>query len=139
MGPGYGYEAANFFNGWGYNTCTGCSKSGCNVPFPHHAWYEFTGWHIPARFSFTRTSSTNTPKTWKFIGSPDKNCDQASSWTELCGDLAGIDMYNGAIISCDVPKYARKQFRCLGIRVFSNNWSNANSSCMIDLRFWEVL
>ena len=135
---GGGYKAANFFNGNKLNTCTACSWGSCKAPFPHHAWYEFTGRHIPARFSFTRTSGTDTPKTWKFIGSPDKNCDQASSWTELCGDLAGIDMHNGAIMSCDVPKYARKQFRCLGIRVFSNNWST-NSSCMIDLRFWEVL
>jgi len=121
-----------------------------DAPFPHLLWYEYGEFHIPAKFSFTRAASSDsrdytkqTPKTWQFVGSPDENCDHSSNWVELCGDLSGGNYVANAVRSCEVPKYARTAFKCLGIRILSNNndkndvWPNAE--WLQKIRFWEVL
>jgi len=132
----------------------GCTRDkDCLTPFPFHVWFEFKEWHIPAKFQFTRMGDDDkswmdwdgshyddTPKTWKFIGSADENCNQTSNWIELCGDSEGCDLQKGADVRCVVPTYARKPFRCLGIRILSDNNNHArNEVCMKKLRFWEVL
>jgi len=120
--------------------------SAYTAPFPHLVWYEFAAFHIPAKFSFTRHmykeySQSRTPKTWKFVGSADENCDHSSNWVELCGDLSGGNFVPNAVRSCEVPKYARTAFRCLGIRILSNNNAKnptVTESWLGSIRFWEV-
>jgi len=138
-------------------TCTGHDKRKWQytVPFPHFVWYKFTESHIPARLSFTRVklymNEGCTPKSWEFVGTTDENCDQSSNWISLCGDLSGSNYVENAVISCDVPKQARKPYKCLAIRILSNksNQMHVGSSydttvlttctCFKELKFWEVL
>jgi len=120
-----------------------------DAPFPHLLWYEFGEFHIPAKFSFTRAKSKyseyytkRTPKTWQLVGSPDENCDHSSNWVELCEDLSGGNYVANAVRSCEVPKYARTAFKCLGIRILSDNDNNNNKLNEVwlqKIRFWEVL
>jgi len=125
--------------------------SAYDAPFPHLLWFEFGEFHIPAKFSFTRgtpdnrenTNTKKTPKTWQFVGSPDENCDHSSNWVELCGDLSGGNYVANAVRSCEVPKYARTAFKCLGIKILSNNNDKddlrRNEVWLQKIRFWEVL
>jgi len=103
--------------------------------FPHMVWYEFPSTHIPVKMSFQTCGGGARPKKWKFVGSSDKNCNQYSSWTELCGDsgtFGGDDLY-----TCDVPAYTTGKFRCLGVRVYSNNPRGNHAWTVVGMRFWE--
>ena len=120
----------------------GGRKKGTNrytQPYPQHMWYEFPPSHRPVRMSFCFTVTTR-PKTWRFIGSRDEGCTEASNWVELCGDMTGDKMSCGET-SCDVPKYAREPFRCLGIRTYTNEYSGNgrgdNGTCLKAMRFGE--
>jgi len=130
--------------------CAGCS-SGPNewkLALPHLVWYEFPAFHIPAKFTFRRYGQSSTdsqvPKTWKFVGSRDENCNQHSHWDELCGDLSGNLVYK-VDVGCEVPKYAKRTaYKCLGIRVYSVPQARLDSSlphheCFYNMRFWEAV
>jgi len=131
-----------FLNGASHG-CSGRSSSTefkYKTPFPQMIYYEFPEAHVPARLSFRRIDTIITPKTWKFAGSTDEGCNEASTWVELCGDLVGDEIVNNQEVGCDVPAYARKPFKCLGIRVNSINSNNSgyNAVCIKAMRFWEI-
>jgi len=125
--------------------CSGWDGSNYNIPFPHMVWYEFPSYHIPAKFTFRLygqdSSTKQVPKTWKFVGSRDENCNQHSHWDELCGDFSGNLVYK-VDVGCKVPKYAEKTaYKCLGIRIYSTTAAQAKSSnhnCFYNMRFWEA-
>jgi len=154
-GPNGGNTVSNFFNSDG--TCSGYVSGGYVEPFPQFVWYEFSELHIPARMSFTRTGNNlwlnwgKTPKSWEFVGTTDAKCDHSSNWVSLCGDLSGSNYAENAVISCDIPKFARKPYKCLAIRINSNqsnrkylgsrsdNLAFTTCTCFKELKFWEVL
>ena len=105
---------------------------------PYLVWYESPDFHIPATFAFTRQSDRATPATWKFVGSPDENCDQNSNWVELCGDMSGRNIRHDEVKSCNVPDYAKAKFKCLGIRILSTGGTYWRYACLKDMKFWEA-
>jgi len=119
--------------------CAGYSASAnrYNRPFPIMVWVEFPTTHVPSKFAFKRSGTLQTPKTWRFVGSKQEGCSHDSTWKPLCGDMVGDKLGNSdQEVQCEVPKYAREPFKCLGIRVYSNNYSD-NAVCVIAMRFWE--
>lgn len=137
----------NAFKSDGSIMCVGWTGSAWNKPFPHLILYEFPSYHIPAKFTFRRygsdSSYSQTPKTWKFVGSRDENCDENSHWDELCGDLSGQKIVYNVDVGCEVPKYVKPTaYKCLGIRVYSVpqarlNDGNPHHNCVKNMRFWE--
>ena len=101
---------------------------------PYLVWYESPDFHIPAMFTFTLQGDRAT---WKFVGSPDENCDQNSNWIELCGDSE-----DNEVESCNVPDYAKAKFKCLGIRILSTTGGSSSAhwryACLKEMKFWEV-
>jgi len=112
-------------------------------PFPHLLSYEFPTLHTPAKISFRRvkvSSDYGTPKKWQFVATADPNCDKNSNWTVLCGDIGGENIVSNQVVGCDVPKKARSDYKCLGLRIYSNHESRTdNSACFRELKFWEVV
>jgi len=122
-------------------TCLCCQK----FPSPISLmWFEFPSAHTAARFAFRRTSNDHcTPNTWKFVGSKDENCGPTSTWTELCGNMVDIGWWkkivDGDLVSCDVPKYAREPFRCLGIRIYTNQKNDGEDCvCLKQVQIWKT-
>lgn len=146
--PGCGYDDVLVAFGKKPQYCAGCSGgSNWKLAFPHLVWYKFPSYHIPAKFTFRRygqdSSATQVPKTWKFVGSRDENCNQHSHWDELCGDLSGTLVYK-VDVGCEVPKYAEKTaYKCLGIRIYTipsaqlAKSGTAHHNCFYNMRFWE--
>jgi len=114
--------------------CSGHNGDMYLAPFPHLVWYEFPNMHIPAKVSFEKVDWDwgIKPKAWKFVGSPDENCDHNSNWTEFCGDSTGGN-------SCWVPlMYHRTAYKCLGIRILSNGTGKGlKIACFKNMKFWE--
>jgi len=149
--PNKGFPVERAFSTEGdYKNHYGCSGRTGRIgeyyyyqqPFPHMIWYKFPSAHTPVKFSFQRTHTFLSPKTYIFVGSSDENCDQNSSWFELCGDKIGKKKtVKGEYVGCDVPRLARAPFRCLGIKIFSKNGgsneSERNAVCIRAMRFWE--
>lgn len=134
-------EAFTGYKGYctGWNGLDGTDGS-YNRPFPHLLWYEFPSFHTPVKFAFKR-KYIDHPKIWKFVGSTDENCDQSSNWVDLCGDAMGLNTVDYEDVSCDVPEYvgkARKAYKCLGIRILSNNRNDKNTgACVSKIKIWE--
>jgi len=119
--------------------CTGYDGSDWYRPFPHLVWYKFPTNHIPSKFSFKRDSDKrHSPKTWKFVGSGDEGCDRNSKWVDLCGDLSGQNIVENEVVGCNVTIYARKPYRCLGIRIYSTPSDKYHDVCFQGIQFWEV-
>jgi len=116
------------------------SSSAYDKPFPQTAWYEFPSAHSPTRFAFRSYDGTTSPLTWRFVGSRDENCNQDSSWIELCGDVSGSQKSKrDQEVGCDVPKYLRAPYRCLGLRTYSNYPAVGDSRvCIYGMKFWEI-
>ena len=128
-----------------FSTTAGTSGYGCagykasasayKKPFPVMKWYEFTSTHIPARFSFRQITDHEAPKEWNFVGSKDEDCSHGSTWKTLCG--RNKIPVQGEEVGCDVPKFLREPFKCLGISVSSTNFKSHNAVCLKAMRFWE--
>jgi len=118
--------------------CAGwsASASAYKRPFPIMVWVEFPTTHVPSKFAFKRIGTETTPKTWRFVGSKQEGCTHDSTWKPLCGDMAGDKKPVAGEDGCEVQKYAREPFKCLGIRVYSNDASD-NAICLKAMRFWE--
>jgi len=129
-------------------TCACCDENRPRAPL---MWYEFHSAHTPARFSFQRNGADGacTPNTWRFVGSKDENCSPSSTWTELCGNMDDIGktqiiagtkkIVDGEEVGCDVPKYARQPFRCLGIRTYTSASTYSNDCvCLKKVKIWET-
>jgi len=119
--------------------CAGYSASanGWTQPFPIMIWVEFPTTHVPSKFLFRRIDTSKTPKMWRFVGSNEEGCTHDSTWKSLCGDMFGDTFaIAGDIIGCEVKKNAREPFKCLGIRVYTNNFSD-NAICVQAMSFWE--
>jgi len=142
-GDGSGDFPIEAFTGTSY--CTGWkdldgTDGSYNRPFPHLLWYEFPSFHTPVKFVFKHKYIVY-PKTWMFVGSTDENCDQSSNWVDLCGDVVGLNTVDFADVSCDVPEYvgkARKPYKCLGIRILSNNRNTNTGACVSGIKIWGV-
>jgi len=131
-----------------FSTSAGNSDYGCagyrarendyNKPWPIMIWYEFASTKVPVRFSFRPIASNAGPKTWRFVGSNDEGCSHASTWKPLCGDMVGHKKpAAGQEVGCDVPKYLREPFKCLGISVYSVFNRDDHATCLKAMQFWE--
>jgi len=132
-----------------FSTTAGISNYGCfgylasakgyKHPFPTMVWVEFPTRHVPSKFAFRRIGTATTPRTWRFVGSNEEGCTHASTWKPLCGDMVGAkSAFAGEEVGCEIEKYAREPFKCLGIRVYSNYPGGTdNAACLKAIRFWE--
>lgn len=137
------YNVEELFTKSGVALCAGRTKVGYfTKPFPHLIWYEYASSHTPARFEFNRYTIIQGAKTWRFVGAKDEGCNAASTWTEFCGDMSGEK--KAGITGCDVPKYLREPYKCLGIRIYSNGGgaggTGGDSAACVQgpFRFWET-
>jgi len=139
-----GYELEKAFSTTAGNK--GYAIVGYNHPFPKMVWVEFPTTHIPSKFAFRRVNGWTMPKTWRFVGSKEEGCTSASTWKPLCGDMVGEEgekgpgdgVNEGKDSTCEVPKYTREPFKCLGISVYTNMYGTTNAAVGLKaMRFWE--
>jgi len=136
---GSGYDLEGLFTKPDVAVCAGWTKVGYfTKPFPHLIWYEYASSHTPARFEFSRYTIDQGATTWRFVGAKDEGCNAASTWTEFCGDMSGET--KAGITGCDVPKYLREPFKCLGIRIYSNGRNGKDNTACVQgqFKFWET-